>query len=102
MVQPSLKTESFSSCGGVVPEAGCRRLPGGKVDSFGPLAMAIAREIHEELGIIIKPSDLLCVVDQIDRAEGQHWIATVFAPIDSRERQPPWNPDTFGLTMVRA
>jgi ADP-ribose pyrophosphatase YjhB (NUDIX family) len=60
------------------PEAGCWGLPGGKVDLFEPIATATAREIREELGIIIKPTDLLCVVDQIDRVEGQHWIAPVF------------------------
>ncbi len=60
------------------PEAGCWGLPGGKVDPFERVADAVAREIHEELGITIKPIDLLCVVDQIDRARGQHWIAPVF------------------------
>lgn len=69
------------------PEAGCWGLPGGKVDPFEPLARATAREIHEELGIIINPTDLLCVVDQIDRAEGQHWIAPVFC-VDRYEGTP--------------
>lgn len=57
------------------PEAGCWGLPGGKVDPFEPVADAAAREINEELGIIIRPSELLCLVDQIDRTEGHHWIA---------------------------
>jgi len=69
------------------PEAGCWGLPGGKVDPFEPLATAVAREIHEELGIIIKPVDLLCVIDQIDRAEGHHWIAPVFY-VDQHEGTP--------------
>jgi ADP-ribose pyrophosphatase YjhB (NUDIX family) len=60
------------------PEAGCWGLPGGKVDPFEPVADAAAREIYEELGIIIRPSELLCLVDQIDRTEGHHWIAPVF------------------------
>lgn len=47
-------------------------------DPFEPIADATAREIHEELGIIIKPTDLLCLVDQINRTEGHHWIAPVF------------------------
>ncbi|WP_427024740.1 NUDIX hydrolase [Aureimonas ureilytica] len=69
------------------PEAGCWGLPGGKVDSFECVADAVAREIREELGIVIKPIDLLCVVDQIDRAEGQHWIAPVFR-VDSHNGTP--------------
>ncbi|PXA98335.1 ADP-ribose pyrophosphatase [Nostoc sp. 3335mG] len=60
------------------PEAGCWGLPGGKVDPFEPIADATAREIHEELGIIIKPGAMLCLVDQIDRTAGHHWIAPVF------------------------
>lgn len=54
-------------------------MPGGKVDPFEPVARAVAREIREELGIIITPVDLLCVVDQIDRAAGQHWVAPVYS-----------------------
>lgn len=69
------------------PEAGYWGLPGGKVDPFEPAATAIAREIREELGIIIIARDLLCVVDQIDRAERQHWIAPVFR-IDRYEGTP--------------
>nr|WP_083916160.1 NUDIX domain-containing protein [Methylobacterium sp. B34] len=69
------------------PEAGCWGLPGGKVEPFEPVAEATAREIREELGIIIEPVDLLCVVDQIDRLDGQHWIAPVFR-IDRYEGTP--------------
>lgn len=60
------------------PEAGCWGLPGGKVDPFEPIADATAREIREELGIAIRPNQLLCVVDHIDCANGQHWVAPVF------------------------
>jgi ADP-ribose pyrophosphatase YjhB (NUDIX family) len=60
------------------PEAECWGLPGGEVDLFETVADATAREIREELGIVIRPTDLLCVVDQIDRGAGQHWIAPVF------------------------
>jgi ADP-ribose pyrophosphatase YjhB (NUDIX family) len=69
------------------PEAGHWGLPGGKVDPFESVAEATTREIREELGIIIEPVDLLCVVDQIDRAEGQHWVAPVFR-IDQYEGTP--------------
>jgi len=60
------------------PEAGCWGLPGGKVDPFEPVVDSAAREIYEELGIVIRPSELLCLVDQIDRTQGHHWIAPVF------------------------
>ncbi|WP_185982800.1 NUDIX domain-containing protein [Aureimonas mangrovi] len=69
------------------PEAGCWGLPGGKVDLFEPVAKAVAREIREELGITIEPIDLLCVVDQIDQVNGQHWIAPVFR-VDRHEGTP--------------
>lgn len=60
------------------PEAGHWGLPGGKVDPYEKVADTAAREIDEELGIQIKAPELLCVVDQIDRAGGQHWVAPVF------------------------
>lgn len=60
------------------PEAGYWGLPGGKVEPFESVADATAREIREELGITINPTELLCLVDQIDRSEGIHWVAAVF------------------------
>ncbi|PSJ40827.1 NUDIX hydrolase [Allosphingosinicella deserti] len=60
------------------PEAAHWGLPGGKVDPFEPVPAAAAREIHEELGIVIEPTRLLCVVDHIDRAGGEHWVAPVY------------------------
>ena len=60
------------------PEAGHWGLPGGKVDPFEPVPAAAAREIHEELGIVIEPTRLLCVVDHIDRVGGEHWVAPVY------------------------
>lgn len=60
------------------PEAGCWGLPGGKVDPFETVEAATAREIAEELGIRIRPQRLLCVVNQIDVAAGEHWVAPVF------------------------
>nr|WP_294168225.1 NUDIX domain-containing protein [uncultured Sphingomonas sp.] len=60
------------------PEAGCLGLPGGKLDTFEPVADATAREIREELGIAVRPTELICLVDQIDRIAGHHWVAPVF------------------------
>ncbi|MCH4091305.1 NUDIX hydrolase [Acetobacter sp.] len=60
------------------PEAGYWGLPGGKVDPYETITNTAAREIDEELGIRIQAPELLCVVDQIDRAGEQHWVAPVF------------------------
>lgn len=60
------------------PEAGCWGLPGGKVDLFETAAQAAMREVREEVGLELQPGPLLCVVDQIDRAAGTHWVAPVY------------------------
>jgi ADP-ribose pyrophosphatase YjhB (NUDIX family) len=60
------------------PEAGCWGLPGGKVDPFEPLHTAVCREIEEELGITIEDATLLCVVELIDSAGDEHWVAPVY------------------------
>jgi ADP-ribose pyrophosphatase YjhB (NUDIX family) len=60
------------------PEAGCWGLPGGKVDPFEPLHEAVCREIEEELGIVIEDATLLCLVEMIDRAGEEHWVAPVY------------------------
>ncbi len=60
------------------PEAGHWGLPGGKLDWMETVKNAVAREIAEELGIVIRPERLLCVVDHIDPAADAHWVAPVF------------------------
>ncbi len=60
------------------PEAGHWGLPGGKIDLYEKAADACEREIAEELGVTILARDLLCLVDHIDRAAGDHWIAPVY------------------------
>lgn len=69
------------------PEAGCWGLAGGKVDPFERVEDAVAREIAEELGIRIKPDRLLCVVNQIDKMAGEHWIAPVYH-VESFDGEP--------------
>lgn len=64
------------------PEAGAWGLPGGKIDLFERAAEATRREIAEEIGIGIEPTELLCFVDQIDRAAGTHWVAPVYLITD--------------------
>lgn len=60
------------------PEAGCWGLPGGKVDWLEPVEQAVRREIEEELAIRLTVLNLLCVVDQIDPARREHWLAPVY------------------------
>ena len=60
------------------PEAGCWGLAGGKIDLFEPAEAAMRREVAEELGITVGTAELLCFVDQIDRAAGTHWVAPVY------------------------
>jgi 8-oxo-dGTP diphosphatase len=60
------------------PEAGCWGLPGGKVDPFETMGQAVRREIREELGILVEDTTLLCLVELIDRAAGEHWVAPVY------------------------
>lgn len=60
------------------PEAAHWGIPGGKLDLFETLEACTTREILEELGVSIAIDRLLCVVDQIDEDNGQHWVAPVF------------------------
>ena len=60
------------------PEAGCWGIAGGKVDLYETAAEAARREIAEELGVAIAADELLCLVDQIDREAGDHWLSAVY------------------------
>lgn len=60
------------------PEAGHWGLPGGKVDFGETVEAAVLREIEEELGVALRLDGLLCLVDQIDRSAGTHWVAPVY------------------------
>lgn len=59
------------------PEAGHWGLPGGKVDFLEKVEDTVRREIHEELGVTIELTGLLCVVDQIDPDTPSHWVNPV-------------------------
>ena len=60
------------------PEAGCWGLPGGKVDFGERLVETAAREILEEVGLVIAVGELICIVDQIDLDAGTHWVAPTY------------------------
>jgi ADP-ribose pyrophosphatase YjhB (NUDIX family) len=70
-----------------MPEAGHWGLPGGKVDPYETIPDATAREIFEELGLRIVADRLLCVIDQIDRNRGEHWVAPVYQ-VEDFEGEP--------------
>lgn len=74
------------------PEAGHWGLPGGKVDFGETIEAAVLREIEEELGVTLRLDGLLCLVDQIDRAAGSHWVAPVYRAViaagDPVNREP--------------
>ncbi len=60
------------------PEIGCWGIAGGKVDLYETAAEGARREIAEELGVTITADRLLCLVDQIDREAGEHWLSAVY------------------------
>jgi ADP-ribose pyrophosphatase YjhB (NUDIX family) len=62
-------------------------LPGGKVEWLEPVTAAVAREVLEELGIVIEPVQLLCLTDQIDADAGTHWLAPVYL-VDRYQGEP--------------
>jgi ADP-ribose pyrophosphatase YjhB (NUDIX family) len=41
----------------------------------------VRREIAEETGLRLGALNLLCVVDQIDEAGGQHWVAPAYRAV---------------------
>lgn len=90
------------------PEAGCWGLPGGKIDLFETAEAAMRREVAEELGITVGAAELLCFVDQIDRAGGTHWVAPVYRVHDftgtphNREPAKHNGPAWFALDALPA
>lgn len=78
------------------PEADHWGLPGGKVDWGEPIRDAAAREIHEELGLVVTPGRLLCMADTIDAGDGMHWTAPVYLVEDSVGEPVLMEPDKMG------
>ncbi len=59
-------------------ERGLWEFPGGAVEFGETLRDALAREIYEEYGIVIRVEDLLTVTDHILPDERQHWVSPSF------------------------
>ena len=78
------------------PEALHWGLPGGKVDWGETTRETCAREIAEELGLIIRPGRLLCVADTIDLGDGQHWVAPVYLVEDCVGEPVVLEPEALG------
>ena len=78
------------------PEAGSWGLPGGKVDLYETAARATQREVMEEIGIGIEALDLLCLVEQIDATQGQHWVAPVYLVTSFTDRPAIAEPNKHG------
>ena len=71
------------------PEAGCWGLAGGKVEFGETLAEACAREILEELGVVIAVGEMICVIDQIDLAAGTHGVGPAIGRGSPRATDQP-------------
>lgn len=59
-------------------ESGKWEFPGGSIEFGDTLKDSIIREMQEELGIEIAPSDQLSAIDHIIPDENQHWVAHAF------------------------
>jgi 8-oxo-dGTP diphosphatase len=54
------------------PGEGLWSVPGGKLEPGEPLARGVAREVHEETGLIVEVGELACVVERI--GDGFHYV----------------------------
>jgi 8-oxo-dGTP diphosphatase len=50
---------------GQPPSEGQWSVPGGKLEAHETLAQAVAREVHEETGLVVEVGTLACVIERI-------------------------------------
>lgn len=74
--------------------AGQWGLPGGRVEAGETAQEAALREVHEELGLVVDPADLLGRLDDFPAASGFAITPIVAAPPEPIELRP--NPDEVG------
>jgi 8-oxo-dGTP diphosphatase len=75
--------------------AGSWGLPGGHLKFDEQLVDAVCREIKEELGVHVTPDelDLASVVDDVKRADGEHYIHVAFELRDSKLKPKLMEPE---------
>ena len=54
------------------PGVGLWSVPGGKLEAAETLAQAVAREVHEETGLIVEVGPLACVVERM--GDDHHFV----------------------------
>jgi 8-oxo-dGTP diphosphatase len=77
---------------GKAPQANMWSIPGGKVESFEPLANAIVREVKEELNLTVKIEGLLDTAETMDNFE--HWISIIYEVSIVEGEPKSMEPDT--------
>jgi 8-oxo-dGTP diphosphatase len=56
---------------GTEPLKGSWTLPGGALEAGETLTAGVAREVHEETGLLVEPVELIELLDRIHREEGR-------------------------------
>lgn len=59
-------------------EVGTWEIPGGAIEYGETIAAGLAREIEEELGVVIEVQELLQLCDHILPEEHQHWVSPTY------------------------
>ena len=60
------------------PETGCWTIPGGTLEFNETLEDCIIREVEEELGIVVRVKELLCITNHIVPQDKVHWVSPAF------------------------